>query len=61
MTTFSTNSKDANFAPFMLAFTTNIDTSTCPSNSISFEGFANDISGTYNTADRVTSKITIPF
>jgi len=61
MTSFSTNQKDSSYAPFMLGFSTNIDTSTCSTNSISFEAYANDVTGAYNSPNRVTSKAPINF
>jgi hypothetical protein len=36
LTTFSTSQKDPEYAPFMLAFTVNIDNVSCPNNNIVF-------------------------
>ena len=61
LTTISTNQNDPNYAPFMVAFTVNIDNSSCPNTAISFEAFVNEVTGSYGSKNRVSSKAPLNF
>jgi hypothetical protein len=56
LTTISTKQNDPNYTPFMAAFAVDSDNSSCPNSAISFEVFVNEVSGSYGTKNRASSK-----
>lgn len=61
VTTFSTFQNDSTYAPFMIAFSVNIDSTSCPNSALSFEVLSLEMKGDPSSPNRTTSKIPLNF